>query len=100
MQRSSRSKMSMMFRHIAVPAVLGIFMVAGALPWDIPDARAASSSSSSLHLNCAAGRISCTEVQDPEEVFGEDHYVGHDEPSLLFYSNQPGSGNEMTWQLT
>ncbi len=27
-------------------------------------------------------------------------YVGHDEPSLLFYSNAAGSGNNNYWQLT
>jgi hypothetical protein len=26
----------------------------------------------------------------------ENHYIGHDEPSLLFYSNKPGSGNSYT----
>ena len=28
-----------------------------------------------------------------------DEYVGHDEPSLLFKSGRPGSGNDMTWTL-
>jgi hypothetical protein len=41
----------------------------------------------------------CAEVQNPEEVFGEDNYVGHDEPSLAFYSNRPGAGNHMTYSL-
>ena len=27
-------------------------------------------------------------------------YIGHDEPSLLFYSGQPGSGNDNTYNLT
>jgi len=50
-------------------------------------------------INCAIAM--CTEVQDSEEVFGEGNYVGHDEPSALFYSNRPGSGNQMvyTFQL-
>jgi hypothetical protein len=51
------------------------------------------------HMNCAVSAV-CTEVQDPEEVFGENKYVGHDEPSTLFYSSQPGSGNQMTYHLT
>jgi hypothetical protein len=59
----------------------------------------ASSTSSHYTLNCARSVV-CSEVQDPEEVFGEDNYVGHDEPSVLFYSNQPGSGNQMTYHLT
>ena len=33
-------------------------------------------------------------------MFGEDEYVGHDEPSLLFYSNKPGSGNRMQYSVT
>jgi hypothetical protein len=27
-------------------------------------------------------------------------YIGHDEPSTLFYSNRPGAGNDNTYQLT
>jgi hypothetical protein len=26
-------------------------------------------------------------------------YIGHDEPATLFYSNQPGSGNDVTYQM-
>lgn len=49
-------------------------------------------------LNCVASAM-CTEVQDPEEVFGEGNYVGHDEPANLFYSNRAGSGNQMIYTL-
>jgi hypothetical protein len=41
----------------------------------------------------------CLEVHDPQSA-GFEYYVGHDEPSMLFYSNQPGSGNNSTYQLT
>src|SRR2546423_12561850 len=100
MQLSSRSRVSIMFLQVAVSAVLGILIVAGALRWDVLHAHAAPAASPPAHINCADGRFLCTEVQDPEEVFGEGQYVGHDEPSVLFYSNQPGSGNQMTYQLT
>jgi hypothetical protein len=30
---------------------------------------------------------------------GSEYYVGHDEPSLLFYSNQPGSGYNNVYRL-
>ncbi|MGZ4673215.1 MAG: hypothetical protein ACXV8K_11185, partial [Ilumatobacteraceae bacterium] len=50
-------------------------------------------------LTCSNGRLLCTEVYDSEAVFGEDVYVGHDEPSVLFYSQRPGSGNRMQYQL-
>ena len=51
-------------------------------------------------MNCETHSTTCTEVYDSEAVFGEDVYVGHDEPSTLFYSNQPGSGNSMKYVLT
>jgi hypothetical protein len=50
------------------------------------------------HIDCSQNHSMCTEVGDSEEVFGEGHYVGHDEPSLLFYSNRPGSGNRMQYE--
>ena len=49
------------------------------------------------HINCANASAMCAEVSDSDEVFG--HYVGHDEPSTLFYSNQPGSGNHMSYNV-
>jgi hypothetical protein len=49
-------------------------------------------------INCAGGAITCTEVNEPE-AFGEGTYVGHDEPSTLFYSHQAGSGNRNQWNL-
>ncbi|MGH7723556.1 MAG: hypothetical protein ACRENL_12145 [Candidatus Dormibacteria bacterium] len=43
----------------------------------------------------------CVEVQDPSTAFGTgSKYIGHDEPSTLFYSNVPGSGNRMQYNLT
>jgi hypothetical protein len=41
----------------------------------------------------------CAEVANPEEVFGEDHYVGHDEPATIFYSDKAGSGNNARYQV-
>jgi hypothetical protein len=48
--------------------------------------------------NCASSTALCTEIADWHGSF--PYYVGHDEPSVLFYSNQPGAGNQMTYQLT
>jgi hypothetical protein len=39
-------------------------------------------------------------VFNSEGFFGQGHYVGHDEPSLAFYSSTPGSGNAAQYQLT
>jgi hypothetical protein len=50
--------------------------------------------------NCAnTARLLCAEVDDYDAAFNET-YVGHDEPSLLFYSNRPGAGNSMQYELT
>jgi len=40
----------------------------------------------------------CTEKNKPTDYEGK--YVGHDEPSLLFYSNKTGSGNSNVYFLT
>jgi hypothetical protein len=47
---------------------------------------------------CQVNSPLCTEVVDPIGEYGA--YTGHDEPSLLFYSQQPGSGTNQTYQLT
>jgi len=49
------------------------------------------------HIECGVSRSLCAEVDDLEAF---SSYVGHDEPSLLFYSNRPGSGNRMQYVLT
>ncbi|GAC1673834.1 MAG: hypothetical protein NVS9B2_22720 [Steroidobacteraceae bacterium] len=44
----------------------------------------------------------CTEINEfpnGKTTNYEGLYVGHDEPSLLFYSNVPGSGNHMRYRL-
>jgi hypothetical protein len=49
-------------------------------------------------INCQTD-ARCLEVQDWKDA-GFEYYVGHDEPSMLFYSNRPGSGNDSTYRLT
>lgn len=51
----------------------------------------------SKFIDCSTNKGLCTEVYGAQEVFG--HYVGHDEPSVLFYSNKAGAGNRSQWQL-
>jgi hypothetical protein len=60
---------------------------------------ATSAASVHQHVNCIKAAL-CTEVVDSEQVFGDGVYVGHDEPSLLFYSNKAGSGNRYSTVLT
>ena len=49
-------------------------------------------------INCEYSAL-CAEVADSASVFGADEYVGHDEPSLVFYSDVPGSGNSPSYSL-
>jgi hypothetical protein len=49
--------------------------------------------------SCANPGLLCAEVADPQAAFGSDQYVGHDEPADIFYSNLPGSGNHVQYQV-
>src|SRR5579862_7702154 len=71
---------------------------AAALSMVVTSGSAAGSTPIHLAINCANASAMCTEVANSDEVFG--HYVGHDEPSVLFYSNTPGSGNNVRYNLT
>jgi hypothetical protein len=48
-------------------------------------------------LICGKGSPLCAEANDALGYNGA--YTGHDEPSLLFYSNTPGSGNESNYRV-
>src|SRR5207245_10836958 len=61
-----------------------------------PAARSVSADAHA-HIECGYSRNLCAEVEDID-LFSS--YVGHDEPSLLFYSDHPGSGNRMQYVLT
>ena len=48
-------------------------------------------------LLCDEGSPLCAEVAN--SIGYEGQYVGHDEPALLFYSDVPGSGNNVRYKL-
>jgi hypothetical protein len=48
-------------------------------------------------VSCADNGMFCTEAYD--SIGYGSKYTGHDEPSLLFYSNTPGSGNTMVYLM-
>jgi len=50
------------------------------------------------NYDCSSDGALCAETVDSIGYAGT--YTGHDEPSLLFYSNKPGAGNHMIWKLT
>jgi hypothetical protein len=53
-------------------------------------------------FNCEDRYSLCTERQDNQsyDPAYKGRYIGHDEPSLLFYSNVPGSGNYNRYTIT
>jgi hypothetical protein len=62
-------------------------------------AKSPAAGSRHMSISCEYSTL-CPDIIDSKTVYGEDEYVGHDEPSLLFYSNQPGSGNRMQYTVT
>jgi hypothetical protein len=58
------------------------------------------STASSTHyaIECDESPL-CLELNSPTDVFG-NYYVGHDEPSALFYSTAQGSGNSSSYRVT
>jgi hypothetical protein len=73
-------------------------LVGAAMMSPASSALAASVASPSPHASLNCEYALCTEVANSADVFG-DEYVGHDEPSTVFYSNIPGSGNHMTYDM-
>jgi hypothetical protein len=79
----------------------GVLLAVGAaavlvFPASAP-ASAAQENASSVHY-CADNGVLCAEPAEPLNY--EGNYIGHDEPSLLFYSNTPGSGTNQRYQVT
>jgi hypothetical protein len=85
-------------RLVAVPGT-ALLVAATLATANLAAAAPAAAASAGQHagINCEYSGI-CAEVANPAEVFGSE-YVGHDEPSAVFYSNVPGSGNHMAYSL-
>ena len=84
-------------RLVAIPGtvlLVGATLAAANLGAVAP---AAASTGQHAAINCEYSAL-CAEVANSSDVFGSE-YVGHDEPSAVFYSNVPGSGNHMTYSL-
>jgi hypothetical protein len=95
-----------MFWRLVTLAAAGAAAVAlgvstGRVPTGTGAAVHAAASTSSLvdkSEACEEGTLMCAEVEDYQNAF--DYYVGHDEPSVLYYSHTPGAGNRNRWGLT
>jgi hypothetical protein len=77
---------------VAIAAVVSVFAIGGA------SSRAAGAASS--EPLCVQHPQLCTERLDPSTYEGSQYTAGHDEPSVLFYSNKKGSGNSNRYQVT
>ena len=62
-------------------------------------AGASGAAASSASRTCKVGIPLCTDVADPINDIAGGQYVGHDEPSLLFYDHRHGSGNDVTYNI-
>ena len=78
-------------------AAVAVGALVAAVGYPVVSAGAATNSGTGgvRGVDCSNSRYLCTEVAQSDDAFG--HYVGHDEPSLLFDSNVAGSGNQMRY---
>jgi hypothetical protein len=89
------------FIGTAAIAVL-VVVAAGAPAVSAQTQQPAALSAATLHLLsgddplCSSGSSLCADPYD--NPYGQ--YVGHDEPSLIYKSGIPGSGNDMTYTVT
>jgi len=85
-------------KRLAAAGALAAISVLPLAPWSAFAAPSPPISSRHIHIDCEYSRV-CPDLANPGDVYGAE-YVGHDEPSLLFYSNVPGSGNQMRYDVT
>ena len=85
---------------LAIGAMLsvGITAASGARPLSAQFPRSKASAAPYKETFCASDAPTCL---DPYSSIGPNgEYTGHDEPSTIFRSNHPGSGNNMTYVMT
>lgn len=99
MGKQFRSKLTSMLTALVTMSFLILPLAVSSFQAPVVHAASTKASNNKSNSACARGHLLCAEVWDSESVFGEGVYVGHDEPSTLFYSNVPGSGNRMRYEL-
>jgi hypothetical protein len=93
-----------MFRRVAVLLVVGatlsfgLTLVGNAHTVRVPIPRSKRGADTYKETFCTSDAPTCL---DPYSSIGADgEYTGHDEPSLIAYSHDHGSGNNMTYTIT
>ena len=86
-------------RRLQITAsALAVFAVVVALAVTTSVGRTPPAHAASVKPFCGQHPALCTETVHPWNAQGQ--YTGHDEPSLLFYSNTAGAGNSNLYQMT
>jgi hypothetical protein len=112
MRRSLKAALSAVVVAVPMALVATQFGASAAAPAQhfYPPHNATTKIAGTQHW-CGSNGITCTE---PATTWAElagykaaikagahiEGYIGHDEPATLFYSNVPGSGNNVTYQMT
>ena len=97
-RRSARYRSVVVLTATVVAVGLATGWGSGAAASQSASPAKAPSPNQHVNIKCEYSTL-CPDVND-SAVFGDDEYVGHDEPSLLMYSNTPGSGNRMRYNVT
>jgi hypothetical protein len=93
MHFSSRSRTSIVFSIVAFVTIIGSFMFVASRANVFHNQTAKADS---YQESFCEQKQTCVDAKD----FAYGDYVGHDEPSALFYSNTPGAGNSYISHLT
>jgi hypothetical protein len=93
MRLSSRSRPSIVLSMVAFITIIGSLMFIASSA-NVSHAKAAQAAG--YQESFCEQKQTCVDAKD----FGYGDYVGHDEPSALFYSNTPGAGNSYISHLT
>jgi hypothetical protein len=80
--------------------VTGLLAAASLLPIALAGPVHSVAANPNQHAALDCRDAMCAELANPKEAFKGYGYVGHDEPSTVFYSNRPGAGNQARYQLT
>ncbi|MFI5274443.1 MAG: hypothetical protein ACHQ4H_15530 [Ktedonobacterales bacterium] len=85
--------------RIAITAIAGGATVLGLVAFSVASSAATPRAHAATGVKpfCVSHAAACTETSQPWNYQGQ--YTGHDEPSALFYSNVPGSGNSNLYEL-
>ncbi|HXZ06079.1 MAG TPA: hypothetical protein VEH81_14690 [Ktedonobacteraceae bacterium] len=96
MSKSLRSRTSVLLLLVVFVTITGGLMAGLALTGVVSHTSAKADNYAPASINCSTKDI-CLDPTEPYPAGEEYGYVGHDEPSNLFYSNSPGSGNRNLW---